>query len=243
MKERVTIINGNNPIILVCPHGPDDTNTSIITKVCAKEVDCSAIINNGWKRTKNINESSGRANCNSATQVLNSRNSVLFSEYGAPLLRMVADSLVSNSNSMVFHIHGVGDHISINQPFPIGFVMGFGQSKKKPSHTCPLWLKNSFAEYVNYDVHRGYAAAQGRKGGNYCARRKDNMAQHLKLTYENSNYTLHNLQLEINYELREDKSIAEETGKYLAGFLKMVLNSNLQSTGHVMPNFHKVPVV
>jgi hypothetical protein len=47
MKERVTSIDGELPIVVVVPHGPSNPGLIEFAEIVAKEIDAYAIINRG----------------------------------------------------------------------------------------------------------------------------------------------------------------------------------------------------
>ncbi|MGC5204419.1 hypothetical protein ACPXA8_27960, partial [Klebsiella pneumoniae] len=57
---------GTSNIVLVAPHGHDldDSHTGALTLAAAKALDAHAVVNNGWKRSKTVDEIKGEANCN-----------------------------------------------------------------------------------------------------------------------------------------------------------------------------------
>lgn len=224
MEERVSIINGAVPFLLVCPHGSDDTNTAIITEKCAKALNCYALINHGWKRASNVDEINGRADCNSVSHVMDTGNTVVYDEYGRQFVKFRQKIMKKWNGFTIFHIHGIGNHIKKKAKDNVHMVMGFGKSKKKPSLTCDLWVKDAFAKAVSDQGMNNVIIYQGKAGGNYTARKNDNMNQYYRhYTHEP---TIQSIQLEITYDLREDTKIAGHTGKFLAACFQQLLNYN-----------------
>lgn len=224
MEERVSIINGTVPLLLVCPHGDDDTNTNIVTESCAEALKCYALINHGWKRAADVDEIAGFADCNSVNHAMNTNNSVVYDEYGRHFIKFRQKIMKKWNGFYIFHIHGIGNHIKKKASDNVHMVMGFGKSKKKPQLTCDLWVKNAFAKSVENQGMNNIILYQGKAGGNYTARKNDNMNQYYRhYTHEPS---IQSIQLEITYDLRDDEQIADHTGKFLAGCLHQLLSHN-----------------
>ena len=224
MEERVSIINGTVPILLVCPHGDDDTNTIIVTEKCAEALDCYALINNGWKRAADVDEIAGLADCNSLSHVMDTNNSVVNDEYGKEFIKFRQKIMKKFNSFYIFHIHGVGNHIKKKANDNVHMIMGFGKSKKKPQLTCDLWVKNVLAKCIADQGVNNIVVYQGIEGGNYTARKNDNMNQYYRhYTHEPD---IQSIQLEITYDLRENETIADHTGKFLAGCFHQLLSYN-----------------
>jgi hypothetical protein len=238
MDERVSILNGTVPILLVCPHGDDDTNTDIVTEKCAEALDCYALINHGWKRADVVDEIAGFADCNSISQVMDTNNFVVNDEYGREFIRFRQKMMKKFNTFYIFHIHGIGNHIKKKANDNVHMVMGFGKSKKKPSLTCDLWVKNMFAKAVDDQGLGQVTLYQGIAGGNYTARRNDNMNQYYRqYTHEPD---IQSIQLEITYDLREDSIIAEHTGTFLAKCFKQLISYNNNDPQLQVPNIKEI---
>lgn len=235
-KERVTIVYGKNPIVLVCPHGYDDNQTDILTATAAKELDCNALINHGWKRAKLVDELNSIANCNNFNHVMDTANMAVNDEYGRPLIRLVNRALKKSSltrankfgyeeqNIYLIHVHGVGDWIKKTvKDKDLTAIIGYGQSDK-PSHTCRKWEAETLGHYLTLNGLKTY---MGANGGNYCARAKINMNQLFKLYPQYRIETVRSMQVELTYDSRSDNTKAEKTGKLLAKAVKSLLDHNL----------------
>ena len=64
--ERVSVIEGKSPIIIVAPHGykGDDENTDLIAEEIANALHCYAVINRGWERSDSVDFMKDKADCN-----------------------------------------------------------------------------------------------------------------------------------------------------------------------------------
>tara|TARA_Y100000034_G_scaffold6762_1_gene7438 strand:+ start:4107 stop:4823 length:717 start_codon:yes stop_codon:yes gene_type:complete len=222
MEERVSIINGSVPLLLVCPHGDDDTNTNVVTEKCAEAIDAYALINHGWKRSDDVDEINSFADCNSVAHIMDTNNFVVNDEYGKEFIKFRQKIMKKWSGFYIFHIHGIGNHIKKKANDNVHLIMGFGKSKKNPSLTCELWVKDAFAKCVEDQGMGNLVIYQGMAGGSYTARKNDNVNQYYRqYTHEP---TIQSVQLEVTYDLRDDKQIAEHTGKFLAGCFHQLLS-------------------
>ena len=66
--DRVTVIDGLEPIVVVAPHGFDDPNTDMLAEALATALNAYAVINHGWERDKKVDDANDKANCNSILQ-------------------------------------------------------------------------------------------------------------------------------------------------------------------------------
>ena len=230
MEERVTIRNGNVPVLLVCPHGHDDTNTDIITETCAEYLDCYSLINHGWKRAKHVDELNGMANCNSIAHVMDEDNFVINDEYGKEFLRFRKRIKKNCKQFYIVHVHGVGNHIKKKAKDNIHVIFGHGNSKKNPSLTCDDWVPFNFGRlfagisgnpHGNAQGQGGWIMYQGKPGGLYTARKNDNMNQYYRKKKVNS--TIQSFQLEFTYDMRHNQAAAEFTGNALAQCLNQLV--------------------
>lgn len=222
MEERVSTITGNIPVLLVCPHGHDDKNTAFITEKCTEKLGNYALINHGWKRSHTVDEINSFADCNSIKHVMNEKNFVVNDEYGKEFVRISKKIEKKWGSFLIFHIHGIGNHIKQKVTDDIHYVVGFGKSKKKPSFSCALDYKNLFIHFVNKQSQGSAIVYQGKAGGNYSGRHKDNMNQYYRqYEYEED---IHSMQLEIIYDIRSDKILAERTGNFLCDCIDKMIN-------------------
>ena len=215
--ERVTTHRGSIPVVIVVPHGYDDTNTIFIAEEIVAEIDAYSIINQGWKRADVHDYYKSYANCNNINHI---HESVVKEEFLDPIIRYtenIWNTLPSPPN--VFVIHGVGNSIrkKVNGD-ALDIIVGYGEGKL-PSYTCPVEYKHTFMSLMDKAGLRVY---QGQAGGNYSGRRSSNLCQ----LFRNEKYydeEIYTLQLEIIKELREDEQTARETGKVLGNLIQDLL--------------------
>ncbi len=209
MKERVTTLLGTSNIILVAPHNHDmdDSNTGEIAIAAAKSLNAHAIINNGWKRSKTVDELKSEANCNNIDHC---NNPVVKAEFLDPI-NYAINSVQNNYKSppLILTIHGVGNSIRTKaRDSNLDIIVGFGAGDK-PRLTCTQWLTDSFMDTLTMF----WRAYEGAPGGDYSARSSKNLTQALHRTYLNQ---INILQLEFVYAIRKDNLTAEDVGMKLA---------------------------
>jgi hypothetical protein len=209
--ERVSLIEGSEPILLVCPHGCDDIATDYITETIANSVDGYAVINHGWRRTSKPDILNGKANCNNYGHC---NIDVVKEEFLMPILRFEArirkDYFGQPRRIRVFIIHGIADNVRklVNRP-DLDILIGCGGGKN-PSPTC---LDIEKIMFCNYLVDKGINVCEG-LNTLYAGRSPENLNQLFKLHY---NYDwVSSMQIEITRNWREPQSVAELIAKAIA---------------------------
>lgn len=215
--ERVSILNGEIPVILVAPHGPDDKNTDHIVETIASEMDAFAVINRGWKRSKKFNYYSDQADCNNIRHV---HEEVIKDEFLNPILRMVSKILKKiDSRVYIFNIHGCSDDVKIiANDQNLDIILGYGEGTPS-SYTCDLRLKDAFAYFLE---NESFGVYEGKKRGRYSGRSRNNLNQLFKLWYPNQQPT-HSMQIEIVKELRDSEEMLQITCDGLIGAIDDLL--------------------
>lgn len=226
MSERVTIIRNSSPVVLTCPHGFDDTNTSILTKKCAKELGASAVINNGWRRSKKVDEINSFADCNKVNHVMKAKNFVVNDEYGREFMKLCGKALQKYQYCYVFHIHGVGNHVKqLTSKKDVHFILGYGGSPE----SCNPWIVDVLSFNISTHGMGQIKVCHGDPDGNYSGKSKNNMNQWFR--QHRFSPQVQSLQIEITYDLRETENIANKAGIFLAKCLKSIdiKNQNFKS--------------
>ena len=225
MQERVKHIMGNKPVILVCPHSADDTNTDIIAEEATKILNCYAVINKGFERADTVDVNKDIADCNRIDHV---KQDVVYEEYLKPIIKYIKKiSLPHSKNSFdinpayIFHIHGCGNHVHKEAKEQIGVIIGYGLGSKKDSMTCEIWHKNLFINLWRSMFMTG-EAYEGKGGGRYSGRDSNNMNQYFR-KHENID-SVYSMQLEFPFSMRNNEKAAKATGTTLAGVIAAFLS-------------------
>lgn len=224
--ERVSVIRGTKPILLVCPHGADDINTDIITETAASIANCHAVINRGFERSDTVDTKKDLANCN---RIDHCKHNVVYEEFLRPIERIEYHSRTASPVAWylktdpfhVFHIHGCGNKIHIEANRIVGAVVGYGLGLKKDSLTCELWRKNLFIDLFRLRHSKG-EILEGKRGGKYTGRDSNNLNQYWR-KHQISDW-VQSMQLEFPFTARDDVAVATKTGETLGNILKEYLN-------------------
>jgi hypothetical protein len=241
MKERVSTIVGQRPIILVAPHGADDTNTDILTELTAKTINCYAVINRGFERADSVDVNKDKADCNKITHC---KQDVVFEEFLKPILkfkdRIIQKSILANRSSnnfygnipltdpvSLFFIHGCGDIVHKEAGEKVALIVGYGRGTKKDSFSCDLWRKNLFVDFYRHfsfnKMHNQITkdlgdVYEGRGGSRYAGRDSDNLNQYFRKHEMDTD--VHSMQLEFPYSFRNSIEAVSETASLLANVLE-----------------------
>lgn len=193
--ERVSLIEGDVPVILVAPHGADEENTSQIVATVAKYIGAFAVINQGWKKSKNVDYLKDLANCNNNEHL---HEDVVREEFLEPLLRFVK-RIKNNIDDRVyiFNIHGFDNNARKKVKDPgLDLIVGYGAGD--PSvYSCKVKIKDAFIYYLE---NEGFGVYEGKAGGRYAGNSHLNLNQLFKQWYVHNN--VHSFQLEIIEEHR-----------------------------------------
>ena len=198
MKERVSLVIGKNPIILVAPHC-DDNNTDIIAEETAKLLNCYAVINRGFDRSDDVDVNNDKANCNRCDHV---KEDVVYEEFLKPIIKFKDQILkridkesglgrgwpsgtgwmlpdINSPKCLIFYLHGVGDKVHSTANEQVTAIVGYGLGTKKDSLTCELWRKNLLVDlYRKYSNDGDIFEAKG--GSKYAGRGANNLNQYFR---------------------------------------------------------------
>lgn len=207
--ERVSIISGKLPIIIVSPHGynGDDENTSLIAEHIAHSINAYAVINRGFERTDNPDVINDKADCNNISHC---HEDVVKEEFLEPIIRYKNKILQKYSSAMIYHIHGMSDKHRKIVKDEMDVVIGFGAGSPN-SFTCALWKKNYLCHTLN---NYGINSYEGSKGGPMSGWSRNNMNQLFRKWYPDSR--VDSMQLEITHALRCDVSEATTTAERIS---------------------------
>lgn len=222
MRERVNVIYGNVPILIIAPHGQDDHNTVIIAETAAKCVGANAVINQGFERGQTVDVDKDIADCN---RVDHCQEEIVYDEFLKPILKIKeqitkkfrgpnwVSGEESESKMLILHIHGAGDIVHKEANEQIDVIVGYGLGNLKDSLTCRAWKKNLFIDLWRMHSNKG-DVYEGAGEGRYAGRSSNNMNQYFRK--HQLDRQVESLQLEFPYSMRKTDLDAIETGKHLS---------------------------
>lgn len=229
--ERVSVISGDAPILVVAPHGydGDDERTALVTEYIANNFGTYAIINRGWERNDSVDYMLDKADCNNVIQC---HEDVVKEEFLEPIIRFKNRILAKHAFMYMFLIHGMANrHRIITQDHNLDMVVGFGAGSPN-SFTTELWRKNAFIHFLSM---AGIHAYEGAKNGPMSGWARNNMNQLFKKWYEEPD--VHSMQIEIIHELRSDDDMAKITATYLGESMIKLLQATSFSSSHNIKSY------
>jgi hypothetical protein len=200
--ERVSLIEGDTPVLIVAPHGSDDTNTDYIAETVAAEFGAYAVINRGFKRSQTVDYWKDLANCNDVRHL---HHDVVKEEFLDPILRFAKRiELKYGERPFVLILHGCSDIVrQIANDEDLDLIVGYGNGDP-PSYSCTSRFKNAFVCNLR---NEGFGVYEGRSGGNYAGRSKNNLNQLFNHWYQD--FDVESIQLEIVREMRCDDDFVQ----------------------------------
>lgn len=198
------MVEGEIPVLVVAPHGPDDKNTDLIAERVALESGAFAVINKGWNRSSSVDFARDFANCNDVRHI---HSDVVKEEFLEPILRFKNRIRKKYDDSVfVLILHGCADTVRIDaNDQNLDIVLGWGAGYP-PSNSCPRRFKDAFAYYL---INEGFGVYEGAPGGRYSGRSRNNLNQ-LFVRWYTDDY-VSSIQMEIVRELRCDPDLIDPT--------------------------------
>lgn len=215
--ERVSIISGKLPIIVVAPHGynQNDENTAIVAEQIAKNINAYGVINRGWERDNHVDYLRDKADCNNVNHC---HEDVVREEFLEPILRYKNRILQTYDMVYVYYIHGMANrHRKLAGDDSLDVVIGYGAGSPN-SYTCEIWQKDLFCHLL-YEA--GINAYEGKRGGPMSGWSRTNMNQLFRKWNFESNVC--SMQIEIVHDLRNCKDMAILTAEYIASAMQDML--------------------
>ena len=218
---------GENNALVIAPHGHgcDDNRTDIIALNVAKTLDCSVVINRGWKRDKSYNSTQSQANMNRLDHIFigSARREFLY-----PILTIKNKVMEHHDILFIFIIHGMFDKVQ-QRVKGLECVLGYGASFPwwNASLTMDLWRKELLSKMLN---DRGFVTCEGKGGGSLSGRRYSNVNQ----LFRNRNSPffddrVQSLQMEVVYKgHRDSPRNAANTGIFLGEQFQALMGTTVK---------------
>ncbi len=198
--ERTSAIEGNEPVIIVAPHGPDDINTDIMAEKIAEELGSYAVINRGWKKSKTFDYWKDLADCNNVAHL---HEDVIKEEFLDPIIKFKNKIKKKfQEDPFILIIHGCGNKVrkTANDHF-LDMIVGSGLGAFS---SCKSKIKNAFIHYLQKE---DFGVYEGKN--KYAGKSRNNLNQLFNFWYQEKN--VNSLQLEIVKELRTEKDLFKAT--------------------------------
>lgn len=202
--ERIILVEGDSPVLVVAPHGPDDKNTDLIAERIALESGSFAVINKGWRRSATVDFMKDMANCNDVRHI---HSDVVKEEFLEPILRF-KNRIRKKYDEKVFMliVHGCSDDVrkAVNN-YDLDIILGHGEGNP-PSYSCSGKFMKAFAHHL---LNEGFSVYEGAAGGRYAGRAKNNLNQLFNRWYPDDH--VESIQMEIVREMRCDPDFIDLT--------------------------------
>lgn len=228
MDQRVSVVEGKKPILLIAPSGADDKNTDLITEMVASQINCCAVINWGWRRSQQLDERNDKADCNNVFHL----NGVVHDEFLEPIFRFKNRLCRDNRIVYQFVIQGMS-----NNDFPpnVDIIAGEGTEHYK---SCEDWFRDIFVYLAGIEGIKVFMAKPGTTlAGSY----KKHLNQLFVQMYPDSR--VQSLQLEIVRGLRETKIDAEVFADFFSKILPNVAKFDKEKAIKTLPKDFKTRIV
>lgn len=208
-------------MIYVAPHGAqcDDVNTAFIAEILAETTNGYAVINRGWERHATINYAKDKANCNN---VEHCHADVVKEEFLDPLIRFKNRILKKWNRVMIVYLHGMSNDVQKRTGIDeLNFVIGWGNGNPS-SHTCQKWVKDFLIYHLSLTDNS--VVGEGKAGGNYAGRAKNNMVQLFRKWYLDKEVDA--VQIEIVNKIRNTKMLADATAQIMSIVMEELLDQD-----------------
>jgi hypothetical protein len=218
--ERVSLVHGKNPVLLVAPHGFDDSHTATLTEAAAIACNGNAVINRGWERADTVNVLTDKANCNN---IKHANHNVVKDEFLDPVNRLASRIATKHRYALILHIHGCGNDIRKKCGEDVDVIIGWGDGNPKRP-TSSNQTRNLFTYLC--DMAK-WMPVQAGTGSKFAAWDRNNLLQ-----LWNNHYIYQALQLEFVTATRRNAQVAEATGQKLGN----LINTFLSNRNYAIPS-------
>ena len=225
--KKVKFIHNNTDVLVIAPHGVmgDDDRTDIVASTIARELNCSALINDSYKRDeRNYND---RSNAEQDNDFISNFRSVLDSD----------------GHTLVLWIHGYSSSEQTNLKTQLGLerdetvdcLIGIGQPDETRHTANPATVERLTSLFKDQGISAHLSPADGTPGSNYCAHDLNNMNQWCRQQPEYSDHSkVESIQLEFKEPgFRDTDENAKALGiKIAIAISKMVEDQRIVNTAY-----------
>jgi hypothetical protein len=224
MEQRVSVVEGKKPFLLVAPSGANDKNTDVLTEIVASKLNSYAVINWGWERSAKIDYLGGKADCNNVDHC----RGIVYDEFLEPVIRFKNRILRSDAPVYQFIIQGISGN---DLPPAIDIVVGDGS----PNNTCDEWVKKIFVYMANIEGLKTHIA----KSGSVLAGSKKT---HLNQYFSHQQNRVQSMQLEIPLGLRKTSMDIDIFTDFLTNAINHLNNINEIQAKAILPHDYKFKI-
>jgi len=229
MRQRVSIVEGRKPILIIAPYGPNHKNTDTLVEMLAKRVDGFAVINWGWCRSPVINYKKDLADCGNINQL---HQNILYDEFLDPIIRF--KNRISRFHQTV-HIFIMTGHVGDSVPQGIDMIVGYG---KTTSYTCEEWRKNLFMYLAKKESINIFEA---KSTSNLSATTRQHINQLFKSWYPDRH--VQSMQLDVVHGLRNTKDDVEILVEFLGSVMLKHYILPKQKAKALVPDDFKIRIL
>lgn len=229
MRQRVSIIEGRKPIIIIAPYGANHKNTDTLVELLAKRTNSFGIINWGWQRSPVVDFKKDLADCGHISQL---HQNILYDEFLDPIIRF--KNRISRFHQII-HMFIITGHIGNSAPGGVDIVVGYG---KNASYTCEEWRKN----LLMYLAHKESITMYEAKSTSFLsAVQKNHINQLFRSWYPD--HHVQSMQLDIASELTKTKDDVEILVEFLGSVMLKYHILPKQKAKAIVPDDFKIRVL
>jgi len=218
--KDIEVLKGKtNPnILLVAPHGhsKDDVNTGSLARSIQKILDCPAIINEVFRKPKEIEKKPGEFEAPNVDKRILDLYQKQQAEEHPRFLKAIEKKIKQPDSTFVFWIHGIDDKNikaeseAQNQKDTLNCLIGHGQPDRD---TCNKATAMGLLGALNSVGIRASTASE--KAKNYCGWDTNRLNQHFRVS-GNGFKAVQSVQLEFGFKGVRDKGSVEKTAEKFA---------------------------
>lgn len=219
--QRINLVHGKEPIIIVAPHAADEAYIGVVAEEMAKRSNGYAIINSGFKIADDVDVMKDFADCNRVEHI---QQDVVKDEFLDPLLATKRTLAKKHSRILVLSLYGLDIAVEQNAGKAIDIVLGYGQAVVNSSYTCPMWVIDMF---INEWESHGWTSSDvycGKPGGIFSARSIHHLPQLFQKVYPDKDVQA--VQIFISDRFRRDRGGAAFCGVVLANVIQEIAKAD-----------------
>jgi hypothetical protein len=221
MKERVSLLHGSQPIIIVSPYAADEAFMGVIAEEMAKRLNAYALINNGFKKSDDVNVLQDQANLDRIEHVY---EDVVKEEFLDPLMSAKRRLMKKHLQVFVFYLYGFDSEVEEKTGNDIDIILGYGQAVVSNSYLCPVWWISKFID--SWDSHSWTSGDVycGKPGGPFTARSIHRLPQIFRKVSPDPD--VQSLQIFVSDKFRHSHPDAAFCGVLLANIIEEIVKSD-----------------